>query len=147
MIKIVLNLVGLNEAIASVNDWPSRFTSLFDLVVKAAVGAVESQTALVQESLVSSFGGNMPVEVDWAGFEKSEQFLALDAQDQTKIATVAASTMLEQCLTGSGTFGTTGLELCSFNEAVKHMKQCFQRIVFHVHPSSDVLENCQVSIK
>jgi hypothetical protein len=106
-----------------------------------------------------SFGGDMVIEVDSSFFDKSEEFLALATAVQAQIRYLAATSMIDHCLTDAftelwetksssvnqGETKSSGgsrrmVGLCGFPAAVEHMKSRFSSIIFRVHPTSDVGE-------
>ena len=127
--------------IKDIKDWRARVFQLFDMVVTLARFECEEETTAISQALANAFGGKMPVEIDWEGFVKTEQFLALAADDQANVTTVAATTMLDMCLSGEHAFATTGVGLCAFPQTVAFMLSRFSSIVFQIHAASELVES------
>ena len=133
--------------IHKITDWQSRIFLLFDMVVTLARFGCKEETTRICDNVSSFFGGVMPVEINWGSFVKSSQFLALPAGEQTNVASVAATVMLDTCLLGENAFANTGVGLCFFPAAVEHMKGCFDNILFHVDPASSLEQSSKVSLE
>ena len=145
--KDISEVVTEFSPIQKISDWQSRIFLLFDMVVTLARFGCKEETTRICDKVSSSFGGAMPVEINWGSFVKSQQFLALPAGEQTNVATVAATTMLDSCLLGESAFANTGVGLCFFPAAVEHMKGCFDKILFHVDPASSLENSSSVSLE
>jgi hypothetical protein len=133
--------------VQQITDWKSRIFLLFDMVVTLARFGCEKETTRIRDEVSSSFGGAMPVEINWGGFVKSQQFLALPAGQQTSVATVAATKMLDKCLLGEEAFANKGVGLCFFSATVEHMKGRFEKILFHIDPASSLEQSSMVKLE
>lgn len=114
-------------------NWKHRFVDILDLTVEIVKIEKERERTQITNDLNTCLAHSQGtiVEIDWAGFTKTKQFLNYHPDEQYKMLETANTTMLSTTLLGKEAIAHNK-GLTEFQEVIDVLHKNFKDILFHI---------------